>query len=358
MKKPIVLTTGGTGGHIFPALAVAEALRRILPDHPLHFVGGGYGPERKLAEAAGLTFHATASAGVLGRGARALAGGLKLLAGVFQAGALLRRLKPAAVVGFGGYASFPAAWAATMLGVPLAIHEQNSVPGAANRLLGRRAKRVFLAFPDKRSDFDPRRTVVTGNPVREAIAAVVPKETPGANLLVLGGSQGAKALNSAVAAMAPMLTAAGVVIRHQTGKADFDRIDNAYAQLQDETVGAVQASPFIEDMAEAYAWADLALCRSGASTVFELAASGTPAVLVPFPYATHDHQRSNAAYLADAGAGRIVLERDLDPTRLGPELAALCNDPDALRAMAGAARAQAMPRAAQTIAEGVASLAY
>ncbi|TVM20043.1 undecaprenyldiphospho-muramoylpentapeptide beta-N-acetylglucosaminyltransferase [Oceanidesulfovibrio indonesiensis] len=357
----VILTTGGTGGHIFPALAVAEEIAARNPECRLLFVGTRRGPEGDLARRRGLEFKALPSAGVLGRGLRSVSGLLSLATGLALAVPLVLRFKPDAVIGFGGYASFAAVAAAYLLRKPTALHEQNSVPGVANRLLGKLVRTIFLSFPDTQRRFPEDRTELVGNPVRKDIRALANKSAKTGDdtgrLLVLGGSQGATALNDAMLEALPALLEAGIEIIHQTGPRDFERVRQGYEQLKDQGADASSPRAFIEDMAGAYAWADLAVCRSGASTVFELAASGTPAVFVPFPYATHDHQRVNAEYLATAGAGVLVLQKDLNGEKLAQMVIELTSDRERLAAMAKAAKGRAMPEAATTMAQRIEALA-
>ncbi|AGW12268.1 undecaprenyldiphospho-muramoylpentapeptide beta-N-acetylglucosaminyltransferase [Megalodesulfovibrio gigas] len=346
----LILTTGGTGGHIFPALAVAEALRRNRPQARVLFVGGKSGPEGRLCQRAGIEFLALPVRGVVGRGLRAV-GAMAALASAFvQAVRLVRSFRPQVVAGFGGYASFPAMAAAAVLGVPTVLHEQNSVPGVSNRLLGRLARAVLLSFPDALQRFPAATATLTGNPVRQNIAALqaLPRANSGERrLLVLGGSQGAVAVNDAVIAALPRFKAAGMAILHQAGERDADRVRAAYiaAGWPADCVHA-----FIDDMAAAYAWADLAVCRAGASTVFELAAAGLPAVCIPFPFATHNHQAVNARHLEQAGAALCLEQQELSRRDLAGEIIALLDNPERLAAMGQAARAWARPEAAADIA--------
>ncbi|MFW5733618.1 MAG: undecaprenyldiphospho-muramoylpentapeptide beta-N-acetylglucosaminyltransferase [Oceanidesulfovibrio sp.] len=357
----IILTTGGTGGHIFPALAVAEEISARNPECRLLFVGARHGPEGDLARRRGMEFKALPSAGVLGRGLRSISGVASLAAGLALAIPLVLRFRPDAVIGFGGYASFTAVLAAWLLHRPTALHEQNSVPGVANRLLGRLVRKVFLSFPDAQGRFPASKTELVGNPVRQDIRSLAEKKAEssgeGRHLLVLGGSQGARALNDAMLEALPALLDAGVEIIHQTGPRDIDRVRQGYEQLKSRGADVSSPRAFIEDMAGAYAWADLAVCRSGASTVFELAASGTPAVLVPFPFATHDHQRVNAEYLSEAGAGLLVLQQDLTGEGLARMVIELTSDRDRLAAMAKASKERAMPEAAAIMARRIETLA-
>lgn len=352
----ILLTTGGTGGHIFPALAVAEELRRCKPDARLLFVGSEYGPEAKLCARAGVDFAGLPVRGFLGRGFRALGAAARMGVAVGRALALVRGFGPDAVAGFGGYAAFAPMLAARMLGVPALLHEQNAVAGTSNRVLSRLARKVCISLPGTRG-FPSEKCVLTGNPVRAAIARVAKQRQDGRGtrrLLVLGGSQGAHSLNALMPGLLARLRAEGVEIRHQSGEKDLAATRAAYANAgyAPECVGA-----FIDDMAEAYAWADLALCRAGASTVAELCAAGLPSVLVPFPAAIHDHQTRNAEVVAAAGAARMVQERDFARTDMGELLGGLLRDTDELGAMGLAARSLARPDAAGAVADALEAVA-
>jgi len=355
--KRVILATGGTGGHIFPALAVASELKARHPGVDILFLGGS-GPEGGLALQHGLRFEPLPARGIMGRGVSGLLSGLGWLgAGLPKALAAVRRFRPDAAIGFGGYAGFCPILAAWLLRVPTAVHEQNSVPGVTNKVLGRLVNKVFLSFPDTDGVFAAGKCTLTGNPVRRAIAdaaAARQGRTPGKRLLILGGSQGARPVNDAVIAALPELLAQGVTLAHQAGKADYDRVRAAY-----EAAGAdpAQVRGFIEDMAAEYAAADLAVCRSGATTVFEVAAAGVPALFVPFPQATHDHQTRNARAMADLGAALLVPQSELADGRLAREVLALLGDRDRLIAMEHAARGFAKPGAADDIAAGLAALA-
>ncbi|MDQ7834599.1 MAG: undecaprenyldiphospho-muramoylpentapeptide beta-N-acetylglucosaminyltransferase [Humidesulfovibrio sp.] len=348
----LVVTTGGTGGHIFPALSVAAEVRRRTPEARVLFLGGN-GPEGELARKAGLSFEALPASGVLGKGVKALLATVWVGKSVILATRALRRFQPQAVIGFGGYAGFCPVLAAALLGIPSAVHEQNSVAGVTNRILGKLVGKVFVSFEDRHKNFPASKVLRTGNPVRAEIASV--DRTPGAgrNLLVLGGSQGAKPLNDLVVAALPQLMAARVNILHQAGKADVERIRAAYrAAGADDS----QVQGFVEDMAGAYAWADLALCRAGASTIFELAATGTPSVLVPFPFAAHDHQRVNAKALEALGAAILADQKRLDGTTLAILVLGLLGDAARLGSMGRAAKDFARPDAASAIVDGLEKL--
>ena len=349
-----ILTTGGTGGHIFPALAVAEQLRRRYPGIEVLFVGSQYGPEGALAEKAGLEFVGLPVRGFLGRGIKAVGAAAGMARALVRATALIRRFRPQVVVGFGGYAAFAPVLAARLYGIPTAVHEQNAVAGVSNRILSRFAGRVFLSLPGTEG-FAVEKCVVTGNPVRRSVVEVGMRPRPETrrHLLVMGGSQGARALNEFMLKALPQMRAADVEIRHQTGARDEDRVRDAYM-----TAGYAGScvEPFITDMAAAYDWADLVLCRSGATSVAELAAAGVPSVLVPFPHATHDHQTCNARFLAACGAALLVPEKDLAALDVAGMLIRLFDEPETLRRMGQAARFRALPDAAARVVEELALL--
>jgi UDP-N-acetylglucosamine--N-acetylmuramyl-(pentapeptide) pyrophosphoryl-undecaprenol N-acetylglucosamine transferase len=354
----IVITTGGTGGHIFPALAVAAEVRRAHPEVDILFVGGNYGPERNLAEAAGLRFAGLPARGVLGRGVRSLGAVWWIGRSLLKSILLLLKFRPQVVVGFGGYAGFCPVLAANVMAIPTAIHEQNSVPGMVNRLLARRAGAIFLSFEDQASAFDPQRTIMTGNPVRPEIAALGERDidmdtSDGLRLLVFGGSQGARGINQAVVEALPALSQAGVRIVHQTGPADLQSVRAAYEKAGVEA----RVNAFIEDMAEVYAWAQLGLCRAGATTLAEIAATGLPSILVPYPYAAHDHQTKNAQGFVDADAARMITQNELTPDKLAESVLDLAAKPALLAHMARQARTLARTDAAGTIAREIEKLA-
>ncbi len=351
----IVLTTGGTGGHIFPALAVAETLREVDVSAAVVFVGGTYGPEGRMVQGEGIPFVGLPVRGVVGRGMRGVVAGARLALSTALAVPLVRSLRPAVVVGFGGYAGFPAVAAARLLGIPCGIHEQNSIPGAANQWLARYVDRVWTSFPDMAAPhFSGPKARCTGNPVRRAVCAVAGQSRPVArNLLVVGGSQGARALNDLMLAHLPRLRAEGISVWHQTGTEDYPRVQAAYAAAYPEA----RVEPFIEAMGEAYAFADIVLCRAGATTIAELTAAGKPSILVPFPYATHDHQTKNAQALAARGAALVVPQSVLPTVDVVRMLTDLFAAPERLTAMARAAAALGRPGAARTLAEEIIALA-
>jgi UDP-N-acetylglucosamine--N-acetylmuramyl-(pentapeptide) pyrophosphoryl-undecaprenol N-acetylglucosamine transferase len=341
---------GGTGGHVFPALAVANLLREQGMD--VFWIGTRKGMEARLVPPQGIAMEWITIEGLRGKGLRTLlAAPWRLALALREAATILRRRHPSVVLGMGGFASGPGGLTARLLGLPLVIQEQNRVPGLTNRWLARIADRVFEAFP---GSFPRRRgAVACGNPVRPEISSLkgpaerMAHRAPPRHLLVLGGSLGARALNDCIAgAVATLPAALRPEILHQAGTLTLDAARAAYAAAG----VSAQVTPFVDDMAAAYAWADLVVCRAGALTVAELAAVGLAAILIPYPHAADDHQTGNARYLADAGAARLLPQSELTPDSLGTLLAELLGEPGRLLAMAEAARGRARPEAARQIA--------
>lgn len=352
---PVLILAGGTGGHIFPGIAVAQVLRQR--HIPVQWLGSVGGMETRLVPAAGIPLETIAVRALRGKGMlRALLAPLALLRALGQALRVVARLKPRAVVSFGGFAAGPGGVAAWLLRRPLLVHEQNRAPGLTNRILARLASAILCGFPDA---FPGRSTQWLGNPVRATIAAVGPPEQRLSNrtgvmrLLVIGGSQGARALNLALPdALSRMPAGLSLRIRHQSGTAQFKATRDAYAHA------GIDASiePFIEDMAAAYAWADLVVCRSGALTLAELCAVGVASVLVPFAQAVDDHQTRNAEFIRDHGAGLVLPEGDDLAARLAATLAQLGADSGARMRMAVAARGLARAEAAEQVADAILAL--
>ncbi len=349
-----MIAAGGTGGHLFPALAVAEVFRQRDPASEILFVGSRGGWESTVLAREGYELKTVEAAALKGKG---WGGKLVSLAGVprsvWQSGALLRSFHPSLVLGFGGYASGPVLLTAWAAGYRTAIHEQNAFPGLSNRVLGRVVDRVFLSFEASARHFPSSRTRLTGNPVRKSIRQVKPAATPeGAGkftLFVFGGSQGAHQLNRAMGeSLAHLGDLKGRMrIIHQTGEKDYEEVLRAYER---EGIEA-EVHRFIRDMDRAYGAADLILCRAGATTVFELMAVGKPAILVPYPFAANDHQTLNARTLVEAGAALMVANDDLSGHRLGRTLGELSSDRERLRRIGEQAASMAQPRAAEKIAD-------
>lgn len=350
-RDAILIMAGGTGGHVFPALAVAEELRSA--GHPVVWLGTQAGLEARVVPAAGLPMAWVRVRGLRGKGfLHALTAPFMLLGALLQAGGILRRLRPRAVLGMGGFVTGPGGFMAWLLRRPLLIHEQNSIAGLTNRLLAPLATRVMEAFP---GSLPARlRPLATGNPVRGAITRIAPPAARFAGragpmrLLVLGGSLGAQALNDLLPqALARSAAALRPQVRHQAGVRNLDSARAAYARAG----VTAEVVPFIEDMAEAYAWADLVVCRAGALTIAELTAVGVAAILVPYPYAVDDHQTGNARYLVDAGAAMLIPEPELEATTLASVIADFARDPERRLRMAAAARALARTDAARVVAQ-------
>ena len=339
MAGAVVIMAGGTGGHIFPGLAVAEALRQA--DVPVYWLGTPRGLENRLVPAAGLPLlHVTVS-GLRGRGVLGwLQAPFRIFKAFWQARAILRRRAPRCVLSLGGYAAGPGGLAARWLGIPLIVHEQNRRPGLTNRWLARWAKTVCTGFD---ATFPGRpNTVVTGNPVRAAIRALpAPQQRLAGRqgplrVLVLGGSQGARFLNEKVPAMLALLAAEQrPEVLHQCGANGVPVAREAYAQYS----VAARVEPFIDDMAAVYAWADVVICRAGALTVSELMAAGVASILVPVPHAVDDHQFANGQVLSEAGAAMLVRENQWDPTALSACFKRWHGQRDELLRMGSAARA-------------------
>ncbi len=354
---PILVMAGGTGGHVYPALAVATALRARSRD--VVWLGTQRGLESRVVPAAGFDIEWISVRGLRRKGLMAiLVAPLQVGRALLQSLSVIRRRRPAAVLGMGGFVSGPGGVAAWLTRRPLLIHEQNAAAGLTNRLLARLARVVLQAFPGSFNSSVAADTV--GNPVREEIAAVehpaqrYARRTGRMRLLVLGGSQGALALNEAVPAALALLDADDrPVVRHQCGERTFDIAKRAY----DEHGLEVELLPFIEDMAAAYDWADLVVCRAGALTVAELCAAGLPALFVPYPAAVDDHQTANAGPMAAAGAAAIVQESTLTPRRLAELLRAWLRSREELARRAVRARALATPDSVARIAERCLELA-
>lgn len=359
----VIIAGGGTGGHVFPGIALARALE-ARGDAEILFVGTPRGLETKAVPGAGFRVVTVSVRQVRGGGIRrAITGGAAAVFAVIGALRVIRRFRPDVVVGVGGYASVPMVLAARLTRIPTMLLEQNVIPGATNRLLGRFARVVCISFPETATSFAGTRVVCTGNPVRPEVVAVGEEReqqaaAPGSvppTLLVVGGSAGAHRLNTQTVDALALLGARAQAFHviHQTGDADAEATRAQYGRLGIDA----DVQPFFGDMALAYRAADLALCRAGATTIAELLAVGVPAILVPYPYAADDHQRRNAEAVVAAGAGVLILDRELTSERLARELGGLLRDGARLREMAAAARTMGRPRASWLVAEECAKLA-
>jgi UDP-N-acetylglucosamine--N-acetylmuramyl-(pentapeptide) pyrophosphoryl-undecaprenol N-acetylglucosamine transferase len=347
----VLIMAGGTGGHVFPALALARLLRAA--SHEVVWLGTHKGIEARVVPADNFPVEWLSMSGLRGKGALTiLVAPFKLLQSVWQALGVMRRRRPALVVGFGGFVTGPGGVAAWLTRRPLLIHEQNAIAGYSNRVLAKLARRVLSAFPKA---FPPGvKDEVVGNPVRaEILAQDAPairfaRREGALRLLVVGGSLGASRLNAVVPFAVAQLAKAGVTlhVRHQAGERGIDAARAAYAAAKVEG----EVTPFIDDMARAYADADLVICRAGALTISELAAVGVASILVPYPAAVDDHQTFNAQFLVREGAAVLIADRDLTADNLAGNLRELCAGRGRLLAMAERARLVARPRAAEELA--------
>ncbi|MDJ0832056.1 MAG: undecaprenyldiphospho-muramoylpentapeptide beta-N-acetylglucosaminyltransferase [Gammaproteobacteria bacterium] len=357
-QGPIIVMAGGTGGHVIPALSVANELRQ--QGESIIWIGTQAGIEARLVPAQDFPIEWLTVQGLRGKGIKTIAlAPLKLIQACWQAWQILKRHKPRAVLGMGGFASGPGGLMAWLMRIPLVIHEQNSIIGMTNKILSRFARVCLFAFPQAAQGI--RHASVIGNPVRREILDI---ETPQQRLagrdqqtmrvLVLGGSLGARRLNQVLpAALALLAETQRPELRHQCGKA---HLQDCRALYREHAVEA-EVSDFIEDMQAAYAWADLVICRAGALTVAELSGAGIASILVPFPYAVDDHQYHNARYLAEADAAILVREQDFTAEWLSAQLIHLQQNREQLRQMAEQAHAKAYTDATQRVASAVLQVA-
>ena len=375
VEIPMIIAGGGTGGHLFPGLALADAL--TAHGARITFVGTARGIEARAVPKAGYPLELIDVAGLKGQGllgtVRSL---LRLPLAAWQALQLIRRLRPRVVIGVGGYASGPLVLLAALSGIPTVVLEQNSIPGVTNRLLGKLARRIFTAFPDAERFFPRAKVELCGNPIRLSVlaqsAAALPSlslpaglaSSPPLRVLVLGGSQGARAVNQLVQdALAHWLQnpptdlplATALQLRHQTGTSDEASVSARYRELGLPSTVA-RAEAFITDMGQAYTDCDLMIGRAGATTIAELTAVGRPALLIPFPQAADDHQTFNARSMVQQGAALLFPQHQTSPQQLAEALQRLCRQRTELAQMATASRALGRPDAAQVIATKVLAL--
>ena len=359
----LLIAGGGTGGHLFPGMAVAEEAKARGAE--VLFVGTARGIEARVVPQAGYPLELIEVSGLKRTGVLGLARGLsRLPLALGQSLRVLRRFRPDVVLGVGGYASGPLVMAAALLRRPTALLEQNSIPGFTNRTLGRFVKRAFIAFAEARGSFPSAKVVVTGNPVRRSFLEATrraegPSDAPGAGrLFVSGGSQGARGVNDLVLGAVETWSRQGAggvpSLLHQTGSGDAERITAAYAPLA--PAGRLAVRPFVEDMVSAYAAADLVIARAGAMTLAELAILGKPAILIPLPTAADDHQSHNAAAFADAGAAVVLDQRRSSGAELAALAGQLLADAGRREKMAAAMRALARPDAAKEIVDQLSQL--
>jgi UDP-N-acetylglucosamine--N-acetylmuramyl-(pentapeptide) pyrophosphoryl-undecaprenol N-acetylglucosamine transferase len=355
----LLIAGGGTGGHLFPGVALAEELRAREPDAQIKFVGTARGIEARVLPELGWDLELIEVSGLKTVGAAgAIKGMFRLPKAMWQARRIVKAFQPDAVIGVGGYASGPVVLAAKLRGIPTAICEQNSIPGLTNKMLGRVVRNVFLSFEESRRFFKDKKIVMSGNPVRrdllqKLLAAGQFAEKQAVHVLVVGGSQGAVAVNALAAqALSTLAKELAITITHQTGEKD---LEPTAAKYRDAGVTAT-TSAFIKDMAAAYHQADLIIGRAGATTVAELAIAGKPAIFIPYPFAADNHQELNAREMADKHAALMFRQADLTAEKLIEALRPLLADPAKRQAMGAAMKQLAKPRAAATVIDWASAL--
>ncbi|NOY05454.1 MAG: undecaprenyldiphospho-muramoylpentapeptide beta-N-acetylglucosaminyltransferase [Chlorobi bacterium] len=360
-KQTIVFAGGGTGGHIFPAVAMAEALKEMEPEIESVFIGTANKLESRIVPSLGYRFHTVWISGLQRRFTLSnVLFPVKLLVSLLQSRSLLRRLSPAVAVGTGGYVCGPVLFAASRMGIPTLMQEQNSYPGITTRILARFVTETHVAFEETKRHLPPESLVIkSGTPVRVQVGRVesgAAKASFGFHprsfvVLILGGSLGAASINKAVESIVQRIDDANVCFIWQTGENDFEQ----YRRWNEKMDSRVKVFPFITDMGEAYAAADVVVCRAGATSLAEVTAAGLPAILVPYPYATARHQHHNASVLVEAGAAEMVEDDNLD--RLHDVLQRLITDEERRRVMARNAKRMGHPDAARDLAERILQLA-
>jgi|Deesub1362A_J573_1020465.scaffolds.fasta_scaffold00055_42 UDP-N-acetylglucosamine--N-acetylmuramyl-(pentapeptide) pyrophosphoryl-undecaprenol N-acetylglucosamine transferase len=358
-----LIAAGGTGGHVFPALALAEALGMLDPGGRLLFVGTPRGLECRVVPAKGYDLRTIHISGLVGMGLlKTLQAGLTMPVAFLECLWILAAFRPHLVVGMGGYAAGPVVLLASLLGLPTAIAEQNAVAGRTNRILGRVARRVFLSFPESAGAFPPGKVRLTGNPVRSELVEQSDEARPPSweagqplHLLIFGGSQGARGINKAVVESLPQLAElpSPLEVRHQAAPDDIEELRSAYTRWGIPH----RLFAFIEEMDQAYLWAHLVICRAGATSLAELALFQRPSILVPYPFAADDHQMHNAEVFQRAGAALVFPQRELTGELLAAAVRGLMEDPQRLRRMGACAGSLARPRAAEEMARECLALA-
>ena len=358
----VLIMAAGTGGHVFPALSIAQKLQE--QSIRTEWMGTHQGMENKLLEGTGIRIHAVSAKGLKGKGiARMIVAPFMLAQALIQSIRILSKLKPDCVLGMGGFVSGPGGLAAKLTGRKLVIHEQNAVPGFTNKLLAKIANQVFEAFPNT---FPKSAKVLhTGNPLRKEIADLalrtrsLEEASRPLQILVLGGSQGALAINEVVpAVLADFPPEIRPSVRHQTGENTFERAKAAYADKGLDSVDDITLVPFVSDMAEAYSWADLVICRSGASTVSEIAAAGLPSILIPYPHHSDQQQTHNANWLVRAGAAFLMEQKNLTVSALKALVLDLHKNRGKVQQMSDIAKSLAIYDADEIIARRCLELAH
>jgi len=331
----IVIAGGGTGGHLFPGIAIAAEFLNRDPQNRVIFIGTKRGIERRLLGPLGYELKLIDVEGLKGRGLKALIKGMYAIPNsMWQSRRILQAFHPDVVIGVGGYASGPAVMAAYLMGIPTAIAEQNALAGNTNRILGKFVDQIFLTYEQSKKLFAAQKVAVTGNPVRAAFAAGLSEprgKKQRCQILIFGGSQGAAAINKTVVAMLPLMQQMKDRLRvvHQTGERDLEMVRQAYTQQGIEA----EVSPFIVDMVSAYTASDLIICRAGATSLAEITAAGKASILIPFPFAANDHQTLNAQAMVEAGAAAMIRESELTAEKLFALVGSLLQDEQKLRDM-------------------------
>ncbi len=370
----MIVAGGGTGGHLFPGIAVAEEFLMRTGGNAVLFVGTERGLEKKILAPLGFTLRTIDVGGIKGKGfVETVAALVKIPRSIGQAAGIIRDFRPDIVFGAGGYASGPVLLTAWCMGIKTAIAEQNAVPGITNRILGKLADRIFLTFPETKGWFPEKKTMVSGNPVRAAFLkgmnnnqALTRRPTPRSSaafaqhrerftILIFGGSQGAHAINRAVMEALPHLEEMKprLTLMHQTGDRDFQYVSDGYR----ERGFAAEVRPFITDMPAAYRAADVVICRAGATSIAEITALGKASVLIPFPFAVNDHQTKNAEFLVTAGAAEMIAEKNLSGKDLASLIGRLYNHPELIMDMEARSASRGNHRAAVTIVDACMALA-
>lgn len=352
----MIIAGGGTGGHLFPGIAIAEAFLKREATNEVLFVVTGKPLEKKVLGAYGYPYRLLDVEGIKGRSLRkSLLAVMKVPLSIWQAIVILRDYRPEIVLGVGGYVAGPVVLAAFILRLPTAIAEQNVLPGVTNKMLSYLVDRIFLSFPDRWGAFPKVKVMVTGNPVRSVFIETGKEkrreEKEKFNVFIFGGSQGSRIINRMMVEALPFLTDLKdqLFFLHQTGEADFDFVADGYRKLG----FMADIRPFVFDMADAYGKSDLVICRAGATTVAEITTIGKGAILIPFAQAVNDHQAVNARFLVEAGAAEMIIERDLTPEILASSIRRFYHDRNALDGMAGRAKALGNPRAAEKIVDAL-----
>ncbi|ANA41248.1 undecaprenyldiphospho-muramoylpentapeptide beta-N-acetylglucosaminyltransferase [Geobacter anodireducens] len=352
----LLIAGGGTGGHLFPGIAVAEEFLARDKRNEVLFVGTWKGIEARVLPKTGYRLECITAAGIRGKGSLARAKGLaKFLYGYAQSRKILKEFSPDLVLGVGGYASAPALMAARGMQIPRFIHEQNAIPGFTNRMLAKVADKIFISLEESRTYFPEDKTLLTGNPLRrqilQQVALAEPRERgdDAFHLLVFGGSAGAHRINLTMGEALSFLKEMKERLRitHQTGENDLEDVTAAY----EEQGFAADVVAFIDSMADAYRWADLIVCRAGATTIAEVTACGKPCIFIPYPHAVDDHQRRNAESLLKRGAGFVIIEQELSGKVLAQAIRDLMDDQARLKAVGEAAQGLARLDAAQAIVD-------